>query len=538
MASPLLSAVSVQVSVLVLVGFLVGPASGGNILVFPGEFSHWLNMKSLVEELHRRNHSISIIVPTGSPSVPYNSTQRRDRFNFIVFEVPFTSSDYKSFLEEFMHFSMYESAGASLWTKVSVGFSWLRRSLVMQKQTCNGLVRNAALMSRLRDAKFDLVLWDPMSHCGEVVAQLLQLPLVASLRFTFGAVIERHCGHAHLTPSYVPSSPLPYSDVMTFGERTTSLLINLLSSTLSVLFWRISLDGFYSDILGQSTTVCETIGRTDLWLIRTYWDIESPRPLPPNFRYVGGLHCKPANPLPKDLEEFVTSADSGVVVVTFGSMVNNLTTERAEVIATALAQIPQKVIWRYSGPTPRSLGPNTKLLHWIPQNDLLGHPQTRAFVAHGGTNGLYESLFHGVPIVGIPLFGDQSDNLARVSRRGGGVVLDFNSMTSQEMTSAINEVINNPSYKQSILRASAVHRDRPLTALQEAAFWVEFVLRNGASHLRLASYELNWFQYYSLDVAAFLLVVTATAIAITATVVRKGLRLVRRTVRGSRPHQD
>uniref|UniRef100_A0A3B4AQ87 Uncharacterized protein n=1 Tax=Periophthalmus magnuspinnatus TaxID=409849 RepID=A0A3B4AQ87_9GOBI len=154
-------------------------------------------------------------------------------------------------------------------------------------------------MSRLRDAKFDLVLWDPMSHCGEVVAQLLQLPLVASLRFTFGAVIERHCGHAHLPPSYVPSSPLPYSDVMTFGERTTSLLINLLSSTLSVLFWRISLDGFYSDILGQSTTVCETIGRTDLWLIRTYWDIESPRPLPPNFRYVGGLHCKPANPLPK-----------------------------------------------------------------------------------------------------------------------------------------------------------------------------------------------------------------------------------------------
>uniref|UniRef100_A0A3B4AXX8 UDP-glucuronosyltransferase n=1 Tax=Periophthalmus magnuspinnatus TaxID=409849 RepID=A0A3B4AXX8_9GOBI len=494
------------VSVLVLVGFLVGPASGGNILVFPGEFSHWLNMKSLVEELHRRNHSISIIVPTGSPSVP------------------FTSSDYKSFLEEFMHFSMYESAGASLWTKVSVGFSWLRRSLVMQKQTCNGLVRNAALMSRLRDAKFDLVLWDPMSHCGEVVAQLLQLPLVASLRFTFGAVIERHCGHAHLPPSYVPSSPLPYSDVMTFGERTTSLLINLL-----MFLWSCS---------GQSTTVCETIGRTDLWLIRTYWDIESPRPLPPNFRYVGGLHCKPANPLPKDLEEFVTSADSGVVVVTFGSMVNNLTTERAEVIATALAQIPQKVIWRYSGPTPRSLGPNTKLLHWIPQNDLLGHPQTRAFVAHGGTNGLYESLFHGVPIVGIPLFGDQSDNLARVSRRGGGVVLDFNSMTSQEMTSAINEVINNPSYKQSILRASAVHRDRPLTALQEAAFWVEFVLRNGASHLRLASYELNWFQYYSLDVAAFLLVVTATAIAITATVVRKGLRLVRRTVRGSRPHQD
>ncbi|CAL1591065.1 unnamed protein product [Knipowitschia caucasica] len=534
MRSLLLSSVSVPGLILVLAVVLVAPVSGGKLLVFPGDFSHYLNMKSLIEELHRRNHSIHVIAPTSSPSVKYNDTELQKKFNFIVYEVPFTVDDYKNFLKDFIYFSMYESHRTSILGKVRLIYDWMDKSQVMVMQTCESIVQNAALMSQLRKAKFDLVLWDPMSPCGDLVARLLDLPLVASIRFSFGAVMERHCGQAPLPPSYVPSAPLPYDDKMTFSERTTSLLTNVLTSTVSIIFWKLTLDGFYSEILGQSTSVCETLGRADMWLIRTYWDIESPRPLPPNFRYVGGLHCKPANPLPEDLEEFVNSADAGVVVVTFGSMISKLETDRAEVIATALAQIPQKVIWKYSGPTPLSLGPNTRVLAWIPQNDLLGHPQTRAFVAHGGTNGLYEAMFHGVPVVGVPLFGDQSDNLARLSRRGGAVVLNFNTMTSQEMTSAINEVINTPSFKESMVQASRVHRDRPLSALQEASFWVEFVLRNGASHLRLASHDLNWFQYYSLDVAAFLLTIAATGLLVTAKVFRKMLR----GVRGSKQHTD
>lgn len=38
-----------------------------------------------------------------------------------------------------------------------------------------------------------------------------------------------------------------------------------------------------------------------------------------------------------------SSGDAGVVVVSFGSMVPNLTTERADVIAAAFGRIPQKV---------------------------------------------------------------------------------------------------------------------------------------------------------------------------------------------------
>lgn len=50
---------------------------------------------------------------------------------------------------------------------------------------------------------------------------------------------------------------------------------------------------------GRPSTVCETIGKADIWLMRNFWDIETPRPTLPNFKHVGGLHCKPAGPLPE-----------------------------------------------------------------------------------------------------------------------------------------------------------------------------------------------------------------------------------------------
>ncbi|PNJ12639.1 UGT2A3 isoform 2 [Pongo abelii] len=52
-------------------------------------------------------------------------------------------------------------------------------------------------------------------------------------------------------------------------------------------------------VLRRPTTLCETVGKAEIWLIRTYWDFEFPQPYQPNFEFVGGLHCKPAKALPK-----------------------------------------------------------------------------------------------------------------------------------------------------------------------------------------------------------------------------------------------
>ena len=41
----------------------------------------------------------------------------------------------------------------------------------------------------------------------------------------------------------------------------------------------------------------------------------------------------------------------------------------------------------------------------MPQNDLLAHSQTRAFLFQGGIYSQYEAVYHGKPVVVMPFFG-------------------------------------------------------------------------------------------------------------------------------------
>uniref|UniRef100_A0A8D1PPI3 UDP-glucuronosyltransferase n=1 Tax=Sus scrofa TaxID=9823 RepID=A0A8D1PPI3_PIG len=370
-------------------------------------------------------------------------------------------------------------------------------------------------MTKLQESRFDVILADPILPCAELVAEILNIPLVYSLRFSPGYSIEKFSGKLPFPPSYVPVLVSEFNDHMTFMERVKNMIYILYFDFWFQVYGK-KWNQFYSKALGMPTTIFETMGKADMWLIRNYWDFDFPRPLLPNFEFIGGFHCKPAKPLPKEIEEFVqSSGEHGIVVFTLGSMISNLTEERANTIASALAQIPQKVLWRYDGKKPDTLGSNTRLYKWMPQNDLLGHPKTKAFITHGGTNGIYEAIYHGVPMVGIPLFADQPDNIAHMTAKGAAVRLDLEKMSRTDLVNALKQVINNPSYKENAMWLSTIQHDQPVKPLDRAVFWIEFVMRHkGAKHLRPAAHNLTWYQYHSLDVIGFLLACVATTIII------------------------
>lgn len=165
-----------------------------------------------------------------------------------------------------------------------------------------------------------------------------------------------------------------------------------------------------------------------------------------------------------------------------------------------------QVIWKYSGERPSTLGNNTLLVKWMPQKDLLGHPQTRVFVAHGGTNGVQEAIYHGVPILGLPLMFDQSDNLSRMKAKGVAKVVDIAYLNRDNFLEALRAVLEDPSYRENMQRLSRLHKDQPMKPLDQAMFWIEYVMRHkGAPHLRTQSFRMSWIQYHSVDVIATLL---------------------------------
>ncbi|XP_048220640.1 UDP-glucuronosyltransferase 2B31-like [Perognathus longimembris pacificus] len=498
------------ISFLLMVPFLCyfSPGRCGKVLVFPMEYSHWINIKTILDELIQRGHEVTVLLPSASVFVDPNESPT------IKFE-PYTSSLSKSDIEDLSQRCLHQViSGLSqepFWTYHSRLQEIFRGFSDTVEQVCKDLVLNKEVMTKLRRSKFDAVLADAFAPCGELLAELLKLPLVYTLRFFPGYTYEQHSGGLPVPPSYVPLPMSQLTDHMTFMERVGNMLFLLYSNFWLEVFTVERWDWFYSDVLGRPTTLSETMAKADIWLIRTYWDIEFPRPFLPNFEFVGGLHCKPAKPLPKEMEDFVqSSGDEGVVVFSLGSMVSNVTEERANVIASALAQIPQKVVWKFHGKKPDTLGSNTWLYKWIPQNDLLGHPKTKAFITHGGTNGVYEAIYHGVPMVGIPLFADQPDNIVRLVAKGAAVRLNFHTMTKSDLLNALEAVIYDPFYKENAMRLSRIHHDQPVKPLDRAVFWIEFVMRHkGAKHLRPAVHDLTWLQYHSLDVIAFLLACVA-----------------------------
>ncbi|XP_061001228.1 UDP-glucuronosyltransferase 2B4-like isoform X2 [Dama dama] len=399
--------------------------SCGKVLVWPVEFSHWLNIKTILDELVTRGHEVTVLISSAST---ITNSSKPSTINFETFPVSFTKSDYENFIELLLEKWKCTVKG-SYWTYFSAMKSLFWEFFYAALTMCKDAVSNKKLMTKLEESRFDILIADAFGPCG------------------------------------------------------------------------------------RPTTLSETMGKAEMWLIRTYWDFSFPRPLLPNVEFVGGLHCKPAKPLPKEMEEFVqSSGENGIVVFSLGSMVSNMSEDRAKVIASALAQIPQKVLWRYHGKKPDTLGPNTRLYKWLPQNDLLGHPKTKAFITHGGNNGVYEAIYHGIPMVGTPLFADQDDNIARMKAKGTAVRLDFETMSTNDLLNALKEVINNPSYKENVMRLSAIQHDQPMKPLDRAVFWIEFVMRHkGAKHLRPAIHDLTWFQYHSLDVIGFLLACVATA---------------------------
>uniref|UniRef100_A0AAQ6IF79 UDP-glucuronosyltransferase n=1 Tax=Anabas testudineus TaxID=64144 RepID=A0AAQ6IF79_ANATE len=496
---------SLYASVLLIL-CMTSSAHGGNILVWYTEASHWINMKPVLDTLINRGHQVTVLTPSVSM---FMKTNESSRFRYEPFNVSFSLEAIEAYMEDFLHFSMYEMDQMN-YLQIYIRFMEIMKTeFFFSLGYLDGVLKSDTVMKKLKEGKYDLLLADPLYPGSDLTAEILDIPLIFSLRFSLANNWERLCGQLPAPPSFVPAAMSKLTDKMNFSERVWNLLFYALQDiVLEKTFWK-ELDEYYSEVKGTPTSACEMMSRADIWLMRTYWDFDFPHPFLPNFKFVGGIHCRPAKPLPEDMEEFVqSSGDNGVVVFTLGSMINNITTEKANMIASALAQIPQKVLWRYRGEEPETLGANTRIYNWIPQNDLLGHPKTKAFITHGGTNGIYEAIYHGVPMVGIPMFGDQPDNMVHMKSKGAAVILDFTSMKTEDLRDAVNTVINEKSYKENAMRLSSIHRDRPMSPLDEAVFWIEFTMRNkGAKHLRVQAHELTWYQYHSLDVLGFIITV-------------------------------
>ncbi|XP_032377837.1 UDP-glucuronosyltransferase 2A2 isoform X1 [Etheostoma spectabile] len=505
-------------SIISLLAIIILTAHGGKVLVFPHDGSHWVNMRVLVEELHSRGHTVTVIRVADS----WYISETSPHYNTVTADI--AGGGNEDFFRLFVSKSIQiKRSKGSAWARFALDMELKDNFFELHKKVCEVVVylfENKELMKSFQDAKYDAVLTDPANGGGVMLAHYLGLPLVFNARWTVHG--EAHFAIAPSPLSYVPFPPSELTDQMTFFERVK----NLVFYTMRMQLYKQIVGPHYSALssryFGPDVDYFSLFQAADLWLMRVDFVFEFPRPTMPNIIYMGGFQCKPAKPLPEQLEEFVqSSGEHGVIVMSLGTLIGELPHDLADEIAAAFAKLPQKVIWRYKGDRPATLGNNTLLVDWMPQNDLLGHPHIKLFVSHGGTNGIYEAIYHGVPIVGIPFVFDQADNLSRLRAKGVAKVLDVSELDTETFQNVIQEVLNEPSYRMNMQRLSRLHRDQPMKPLDNALFWIEFVMRHkGAAHLRTESYKMPWYSYHSVDVMLFLVGVVLIVLATFAALIR------------------
>lgn len=71
------------------------------------------------------------------------------------------------------------------------------------------------------------------------------------------------------------------------------------------------------------------------------------------------------------------------------------------------------------------------------------HPKIRFFISQVGLQSFQEAIRYGVPILGIPIFGDQKFNAKSLSDSGAGIIQEFNDISYENIFEKLREMITN-----------------------------------------------------------------------------------------------
>ncbi|XP_050433220.1 UDP-glucosyltransferase 2-like isoform X1 [Adelges cooleyi] len=479
-------------------------ADGSRILaVVPGQWaSHWNVLRGVFRALTERGHHLTVFT--------FYSDGDRQNYN----EIELTNASFVNVGLDFQKMSKK----TLLTTPLSAfsGLSYITRSICKIVYNDSRMIE---ILSQRENAHFDLVITEPVcSLCVDYVAATLKMPMIYIIPSVMLTYLERAL-YGHMPNPAVSSHLIArYAWPNCFRDRLTNTLLYLgLSYVLA---------SSETDLKKTNPQPFDNMqpGVSSLTFSNTHYITEPSRPLPSNIIQVSGIHLFSPKPIPTDILEFIENSPHGVIYFTFGSVVSmsTLPDHIQKAFKEALAQVPQRVLWKYEGEM-KDKPANVMTSKWFPQRDILLHPNVKLFISHGGISGVYEAVDAGVPVLGFPLFYDQPRNIENLVEAGMAISLDLLKVTKKPFLDAVTELINNKSYAENAKITSERFKDRPMTPAESVVYWTEYVIRHkGAPHLRSHALDLTWYQYFLLDVIAALLL----ALSIAGYVAYKVLKLI------------
>ncbi|XP_038217982.1 UDP-glycosyltransferase UGT5-like [Zerene cesonia] len=401
------------------------------LAIFPTpSISHQVVFRPLTQELARRGHEVTVITPDPvftKENSPANLT-----------EIDLHDISYKVWREKLVSDDTSFGEKDGLYKQVKVVGSLLGEVSEIQWKT----QEVQKILKKEKDA-YDLLIIEECVEPYLVFSHLFKAPVIAisSMGMMMNAPqIFGVPGHIFLYPTMV--NQRVYN--LTFWEKLEELYKNykLTSDWKDLQFEQLKR---FKDVLGfEMPHYSELYKNIDMLFLNIHPLWTNNQPLPPNIISIWGIYKKPERALPQDLQSYLDSSKNGVIYLSFGSNVPSsmLPQETIQIFIKVFSKLPYDVLWKWEKDELPGKSDNIRISKWLPQSDLLRHPKIKLFITQGGLQSTDEAINAGVPLVGIPMLGDQWYNVDYYMYHRIGVRLDFDALSENALDKAIKTVIN------------------------------------------------------------------------------------------------
>lgn len=507
-----------SVATALLLLFTYHQCESANILVLEELLSpsHYLWFKKVTAGLVAAGHNVTVVCP--GPEVS------SENLTYIYMEKVYDKV-YKPMEESKMDF--FEIGNINPFLQFLVLSDWIVNS-------CKGFVESdgwQTLKNYPSDFKFDLVIHDfPAGICMLSFLQKFNYPpmifMTAYAEYNFISYITK----TTVTPSFYPYVALDELQP-TFLSRVENMLLHAIDYICYNYFIFPKLDKIVSSSFENLPPLQELAERSIITMFNYDAAVEGIRQLPPNVIGVGGLQIEKPKPLTGEIKSIADQATNGLILFSLGTNVKSkdLGDARITHFLKAFANFPEYTfLWKFEAEElPMEAPKNVFIRKWIPQNDVLGYNNTKLFITHAGGLSTQEAIWHGIPMLAMPVFLDQFGNSRKSVKKGIAEQLLFADLSSSTLTEKLRLLLTNQKYKNNIAAASRAFRDQKDTPLERGLWWIEWAMRNpDAAHFKSPSKHLGFFGIHSMDVIAFLTIVLIVLTYGVLVLLRKIVRLI------------
>ncbi|CAJ0588397.1 unnamed protein product [Cylicocyclus nassatus] len=507
---------------LLLLSLSVFMSDAGKVLMYsPGiSYSHLIANGRIADALVKAGHDVVMFIPEYAALGNFTGTKLAR-----VIRMDNISSDAEELLTEEEQRKWMERHHTPLSERYDYESVYAKM--------CEALMARRSEIEVLKNYGFDVAFTEQLDFCGVGVVRYLGIHNLLWLSSTtIMDAVSYDLGIPSPT-SYVPSiEENDMGDTLSFWERAHNIFLYL----ASLVIHRHGTDlitEVFRKFDKDFPNVRDIAANSSLCFVNTDEMFDLPRPIIHKTIYIGGLGMREPQPLNKKFSSLMSKGNNGVIIFSMGSVAafhafpDRVKTAFAKVIQSFpdyhfIVKIAQGDITTHSLFEEVS---NCDLVEWLPQADLLAHPRVKLFIMHGGVNGILEALTRAVPVIVIPVYGDQYHNGRAAEKRGVGKVLLRQDLNENSIRMNIKEMLEDERYKKNAIRLSKLMREKPFSAEERLIQWTNFAISNGVlKELHLEGSRLNFIVYFNLDVVA---AVIAAVLVFAGIVFMLGYVLVR-----------